>query len=82
MGRRLARFAVVLAMVLVGLVLCIDVLYFARGSLEEFPTPEKTAGVRTVTAVIAALLVLAEVALWSLLRHLRAPHGPDPGAHS
>lgn len=74
MIRRFARYGVVLAMIAVGLLLCLDVAYFLRGSLEEFPTDEQQDKVRRVTAAIAAVLVLAEVALWSLLRHLR-PRG-------
>ena len=69
-ARRFARIIVVLAMVVVGFLLCIDLLYFARGSLEEFPTDEDTGKMRLVTAVVAVVLLLAEVWLWLILRYL------------
>jgi hypothetical protein len=72
MVRRLARYGVLLAMIAVGLLLCLDVAYFVHGSLEEFPTEEQEDKVRRVSAVIAAILVVAEVGLWSVLRHLSA----------
>ena len=71
MARRLARYGVSLAMILVGLLLCLDVAYFVRGSLEEFPTEEDEDMVRHVTAVLAALLVVTEAGLWWVLRALR-----------
>ena len=74
MSRRLGSYAVRFVMIVAGLVLALDIAYFARGSLEQFPTDEQVDKVRTVTAVIAAALLLAEVALWQLLRSLqRAP---------
>ena len=68
--RRFARTAIVLAMLAVAFLLCIDLLYFAHGSLEEFPTDEDTSAVRLVTAVVAVILLLVEVWLWLLLRYL------------
>jgi hypothetical protein len=72
MPRTIARYAILLAMVVVGLLLCLDVLYFIRGSLEEFPTDEQMDKVRTVTAVIAVVLAVAEIGLWALFRHASA----------
>ena len=71
MGRQLARFALVVAMIVVGLMLCLDVVYFVRGSLEEFPTDEQQEKVRVVTAMLAVLLVAAEAVLWSALWGLK-----------
>ena len=71
MTRRLLRAVVLLAMVVVGLLLCLDVAYFVRGSLETFPTDEQTDKVRVVTAVLAAVLLASELGLWSVLRHLK-----------
>jgi hypothetical protein len=58
-------------MVVVGLLLCLDVAYFARGSLEAFPTDEQEDKVRRVTAALAALLLAAELGLWFVRRHLK-----------
>ena len=71
MGRRLARYAVLVGMLVVALVLCADVAYLITGSLEEFPTAEDESKVRVVTAVIGALLLATEAGLWLVLRHLR-----------
>jgi hypothetical protein len=70
-SRRLVTYAVGLGMVVTGLLLLLAVLYFARGSLEEFPTAEQQDKVRTVTGAAALLLAGLEVALWRLLRHVR-----------
>lgn len=86
MPLRLARVALWLALTTVGLLFVLAVLYFARGSLEEFPTAEQTDKVRTVTAVGAILLLGVELGLWSLLRHVtrasreRAVDGAAPPA--
>lgn len=72
MSRRLARSVVLLAMILVGVLLCLDVVYFAHGSLEEFPTGEQTGKARVVTAVLAAVLVAAEFGLLLLFRRLKS----------
>ena len=69
--RRLLRSVVLLAMVVVGLLLCLDVAYFAHGSLEWFPTDEQEDKVRRVTAALGAVLLASELVLWSILRHLR-----------
>lgn len=65
------RLAIRLMMLAVGVVLAIDVLYFARGSLEMFPTPEQHEKVRIVTGAIALLLLCVEAGLWALLRSTR-----------
>jgi hypothetical protein len=70
------RLAIRLMMLAVGVVLAIDVLYFARGSLEMFPTPEEQEKVRVVTGAIAVLLLCAEGGLWALLRSTRAREAP------
>ena len=62
-------------MLAVAFLLCIDLLYFAHGSLEEFPTDEDTSAVRVVTAAVAVALLLVEVCLWLVLRYL----GRQPG---
>ena len=72
MARRLARFVVLLAVIVVGLLLCLDVAYFVRGSLEWYPTDEQTETVRVVTAVLAAVLIASELVLWLVLRYLRS----------
>ena len=67
---RLVRYGVLLAMLVVALLLCLDVAYFFRGSLEEFPTDEQTDKIRTVTAALAAVLVAVETLLWWVHREL------------
>jgi hypothetical protein len=76
--QRLARYGVVLAMLVVGLLLCLDVAYFFHGSLEEFPTEEQMDKIRRVTAVLAGVLIAAELALWWVLRSL----GPLASSHT
>lgn len=68
---RLGRVALWVTLAIVGLLLLLFVLYFARGSLEQFPTTEQTNKVRTVAGVGAVLLLGIELGLWSLLRHAR-----------
>src|SRR5688500_12554021 len=70
MSRRLARVAVQVAMSVLGLMLIVFTAYGINGSLEEFPTDEQQDTVRTVSGVLVALLILAEAALWLLLRRL------------
>ena len=70
MSRRLARVAVQVAMSVLGLMLIVFTAYGINGSLEEFPTDEQHDTVRTVSGVLVALLILAEAALWLLLRRL------------
>jgi hypothetical protein len=64
----MARFLVWLALVAVGLVLVLDVLYFVRGSLDMFPTAEQQNEVRVVTGVLGTLLALVALGLGLLLR--------------
>lgn len=71
MIRQIASYVIVLAMVVVGLLLCLDLTWFVRGSLEWFPTEEQVDKVRHVSAVGAALLLGVELVLWSLLRRVR-----------
>ena len=76
-----ARYAVVLAMIVIGLVLALDVAYYVHGSLEEFPEPEDHEKVRSVAVFIAVVLLAAEAVLWIVLRrfgrerHLARPPG-------
>jgi hypothetical protein len=62
------RYAIVLAMIVIGLVLALDIAYYLHGSLEEFPGPEDHEKIRTVTGFIAVVLIAAEAILWSVLR--------------
>lgn len=71
MLRRIARYSIILALVVVGLALVLDVLYFARGSLEMLPTAEDHEKVRLVTGVLGVILASAGLGLWLLLRYLR-----------
>ena len=70
MARRIARYGVLLAMLLIGLLLCLDVAAFVHGSFEQFPTDEQAGKARLVTGALAALLVVAEASLWSVLGYL------------
>jgi hypothetical protein len=76
---RLAQFVLWLAIGVVGLLLLLAVAYFARGSLEQFPTAEQVAKVRVVTATSAAVLLGVEVGLWWLLRHVVRTSGRPRG---
>ena len=69
MWSRLGQVALWVALATVGLLFVLFVLYFARGSLEEFPTAEQTNKVRVVAGVGAVLLLGVELGLWLLLRH-------------
>ena len=80
MGGSVARTAIRLAMVVVGVALAVDVVYFFTGSLEMFPTAEQQAKARTVTGAIAVLLVAVEVGLWALLRRTRGDRRPRDAA--
>ena len=60
-----------LAMLLIGIVLCVDVAYFIRGSLEEFPSAEDDEKIRIVTAIVAVPLLAGEILLWRLLRLMK-----------
>jgi hypothetical protein len=69
-----------LALIAVGLVLVLDVLYFVRGSLELYPTAEQQDKVRSVTGVMGTLLALVALGLGLLLRHMgRRSRPTDPG---
>jgi hypothetical protein len=68
--RRLVRYGLMLAMLVVAILLGLDLLYLVRGSLEQFPTEEQEYKVRVVTAVLGVLLLLAEVILWAVLRYV------------
>ena len=65
------RYVILLAMIVVGLLLCLDVAYMSRGSLEMFPTEEQEDKVRRVTVFIAVVLVTVEVGLWWHFRDLK-----------
>jgi di/tricarboxylate transporter len=67
---KMARHAVVLAMIVIGLVLALAVAYYVHGSLEELPGPEDHEKVRTVAGLIAVVLIAAQAILWSVLRRL------------
>ncbi len=79
MLRRIVRLAIWLAMIVVGLVLIVDVLYFVHGSLEMFPTEERQVSLRLMTGIFAVLLLSVEVGLWVLLRRLGST-SPSRGA--
>ena len=68
MGLRLARFAILAAMLVSGLLLAVAVAYFVHGSLEEFPTAEQQGKIRVVMAVMAAGLLAIEGGLLLVLR--------------
>ncbi|HEY0026222.1 MAG TPA: hypothetical protein VGB24_25245 [Longimicrobium sp.] len=78
---KMARYAVVLVMIVIGLVLALDVAYYVHGSLEEFPEAEDHEKVRTVAGFIAVVLLAPEAILWFVLRRLgKARHVAPPGA--
>lgn len=70
MPTTIARYTIWLAMAVVGVLLVLDVLYFARGSLEMLPTEEDHQKVRQLTSIIGFVLVAAEIVLWLVLRRL------------
>jgi len=67
---RLAQLALWVALAAIGVLFVLALLYFARGSLEEFPTAEDTDKVRLVTGVGAVLLLGIELALVALLHRV------------
>ena len=76
---RLAQLALWLAVAAVGILLVLAVLYFAHGSLEEFPTADDHSKVRLVSGVGAALLLAVGLALLALLRRVsQAARGRRP----
>ena len=78
MRLRLLRYVLRLALAAVGLALALDALYFARGSLEMFPTREDHEKVRLVTGAGAAVLAALGLGLWRLLRRLSGGAGGQP----
>ena len=71
MIRRIASHAILLAMIVVEMLLGLDLMWLVRGSLEWFPTEEQESTVRHVSALIAALLLVVELVLWSLLSRVQ-----------
>ena len=82
MTRNLTRFALWIALTLVGSTLLGVLAYFVTGSLDQFPTDEQQNNVRVVTGVLATILVGIEIGLWSLLRHTKSSGPPGEGAPS
>ena len=72
MTRNLTRFALWIALTVVGSTLLVVLAYFVTGSLEQFPTEEQQNTVRVVTGVLATILVAFAIALWTLLRHTKS----------
>jgi hypothetical protein len=68
---RSARYVIYAAMLVVGVLLVFDVMYYRRGSLELYPMQEDHDKVRLVTGFLAIVLAAAELALWLLLRFVR-----------
>ena len=66
------RGAVLFAIILVALLLCLDVAYLMSGSLEQAPTVEQEHKVRLVTAALGALLLATGAGLWVAYRRLAA----------
>ena len=83
---RLVQLALWLALAVVGILFILAVLYFAHGSLEEFPTAEDTSKVRTVAGVGAVFLFGLALVLGVFLRRIahaarkRAVENVDPPA--
>ena len=65
-----ARHGVASALIVAGLALAANVVYFVHGSLETFPTAERQEAARLATGAIAVLLVAVEIGLWLLFRRL------------
>ena len=82
MRRKLMRYGLCSLIFAVAVTLALDLLYFARGSLELFPSPEDHAKVRSVTGIIAALLIGIEVILWRLLRRVQRSTNYDEMSRS
>lgn len=68
--RRIATATLRLAMAAVGVLLVLDLVYYAHGSLEMFPSEEEHHKVRLVTGFLALALAGAEAVLWLILRRL------------
>ena len=82
MTRNLTRFALWIALTLVGSTLLVVLAYFVTGSLEQFPTDEQQNTVRVVTGVLATILVAIEIGPWALLRHTKSSGPPGERAPS
>ena len=80
MTRTLTRFALWIALAIVGSTLLVVLAYFVTGSLEQFPTDEQQNNVRVVTGVLATILVAIEIGLWTLLRHTKSSGPPGERA--
>ncbi|HEX2091387.1 MAG TPA: hypothetical protein VHG28_03255 [Longimicrobiaceae bacterium] len=71
-----------LAMIVVGLALVLDVMYYVHGSLEQYPTREDHDKVRLVTGFFGVLLATLEIGLGLLLwRLVRTPPSPGVAAY-
>ena len=71
MALKLLKWTLRCAIAIVAIILALDLVYFAQGSLEMFPTEEKHSGIREVTGLAAVILCLVELALFLLLRRVR-----------
>ena len=80
MTRNFTRFALWIALTIVGSTLLVVLAYFVTGSLEQFPTDEQQNNVRVVTGVLATILVAIEIGLWTLLRHTKSSGPPGERA--
>ena len=80
MTRNLTRFALWIALTVVGSALLVVLAYFVTGSLEQFPTDEQHNNVRVVTGVLATILGAIEIGLWTLLRHTKSSGPPGERA--
>lgn len=58
-------------MVVVGIILVLDLVYFVHGSAEMFPTETQHSDIRWITGLVAVFLFFVEAALCLLLRRLR-----------
>ena len=76
---RLAQLALWLALAAVAVLLFLAVLYFARGSLEEFPTADDHSKVRLGAGICAVLLLGVGLALRALLRRVSQAARGHPG---
>lgn len=81
----MAKVAVVLMMIVVGLALALDILYFTGGSLELHPTDEQQDKVRIVTTTFGVIFAVVEMGLglllWRLTRKPAPPAASTPHRH-
>ena len=80
MTRNLTRFALWIALTVVGSTLLVVLAYFVTGSLEQFPTEEQQDNVRVVTGVLATILIAIEIGLWTLVRRTKSSGPPGERA--